>query len=137
MSTTPVLPPPTERAAPDPVPATTTPASGDPLRSLPVALLAATTAWISVLAWRGMAQDPGRISRPLVVAALLVALTGWAVRRSTGSGWTAVPVQLLVLLLWLVHQVSGSWVPGPGPVRALVTEIGDGILASKQYYRSE
>ncbi len=110
------------------------PGVGDPLRSLLVALLAAATAWVSVLAWRGLAQDPGRISRPLVVAGLLVAVIGWAVRRSTGRAWTAVPVQLLVLLIWLMHGLTGTWIPRPGAVQTLVAEIGDGILASQRYY---
>lgn len=110
------------------------PGPGDPLRSLPVALLAAATAWVSVLAWRGLAQDPGRISRPLIVAGLLIALLGWAVRRSTGRAWTAVPVQLMVLLIWLMHGLTGAWLPQPASVHALIAEIGDGVLASQRYY---
>jgi len=104
-----------------------------PFSGLPTALLAAATGWLSLLSWRGMAQQPSRYIGPLLLAAGLIAMTGWVVRRTTSRPWLALLAQLAVLAIWLLHRVSGHWLPTFGSVKLLFNELGDGALAAQRY----
>lgn len=104
-----------------------------PFTGLATALLAAATGWFSLLSWRGMADEPGRFTGPLLLAAFLIAVVGWGVRRATSRFWLALLPQLVVLAIWLLHHVSGHWLPTLGSVRLLVSELGDGALAAQRY----
>jgi transglutaminase-like putative cysteine protease len=102
------------------------------LTELPAALLASATAWLALLSWRGMALEPSRYLSPLLLAAVLVAVIGWLVRRV--SSWSpALLAQVLVLAIWLLHRVSGHWLPTLGSVKLLFGELGDGALAAQRY----
>ncbi|MCW2759066.1 MAG: hypothetical protein JWO46_2812 [Nocardioidaceae bacterium] len=103
------------------------------LDGLPLALIAALTGWASLLSWRGMADEPGRYTGPLLTAALIVAVLGWAVRRTTQRWWSAVLVQLVVLALWLMHRTTGAWIPRPRVVRGFVNQLADGAVAAREY----
>ncbi|MEP6816046.1 MAG: DUF3488 and transglutaminase-like domain-containing protein [Marmoricola sp.] len=104
-----------------------------PVSGLPTAVLAATTGWLALLSWRGMAQHPFRFIGPLLLAAVLVALTGWLVRRATSRSWLALLAQLVILTIWLLHRVSHHWLPTTGSVRLLFRELGDGASAAQRY----
>jgi transglutaminase-like putative cysteine protease len=100
---------------------------------LPTALVAAVTGWFSLLAWRGLVAEPGRITGPLFTSAVIVAVVGWGVRRTTGRASLAFLAQVVVLSVWLLHRVSGDWVPRPSGISTLVTELGQGGLAAQRY----
>ncbi len=103
------------------------------LAGLPTSVLAAATVWFALLSWRGMAQEPSLFLNPLLVAVVLVAVTGWVVRRTTSRGWLALPVQLVVLAVWLLHRVSGDWLPTLGAGRLLARELATGVVAGQKY----
>ncbi|MEO9221301.1 MAG: DUF3488 and transglutaminase-like domain-containing protein [Mycobacteriaceae bacterium] len=100
---------------------------------LPTSVLAAATAWFALLSWRGLAQQPSLFLNPLLLAGALVALCGWVVRRTTARSWLAVPVQLVVLVVWLLHHVSGDWLPSLGAVRLLARQLDIGVVVGQKY----
>jgi transglutaminase-like putative cysteine protease/type II secretory pathway pseudopilin PulG len=123
------LPGPLARPLAGPLPA----ALAGPFTGLATALIAAATGWFALLSWRGMAEEPSRYLGPLLTAAILVAVVGWGVRRVTARYWLALLAQVVVLAIWLLHRVSGHWLPTLGSVKLLFNELGDGALAAQRY----
>ncbi|MDQ6641715.1 MAG: DUF3488 and transglutaminase-like domain-containing protein [Actinomycetota bacterium] len=126
-----------QTAMPDPIAGPALGATSGPFwgrfSGLATSLLAAATGWLSLLSWRGMADQPSRYLGPLLFAALLIAVIGWLVRRTTSRSWLALLVQVLVLSVWLLQRVSGHWLPTVGAVRLLLRALGDGALAAQRY----
>src|SRR5690349_18123001 len=133
-------PPPASAAPPPPSPASDPvvrrrPDLGDPailFAGLGTSLLAGLTGWFSLLSWRGMADEPARYTGPLLTAALLIALVGWAVRRFTARPMLALLAQLVVLAVWVEHRLTGG-LPRPSGFRSVWTELINGAEAAQRY----
>ena len=133
-------PPPASAAPPPPSPAPPPvvrrrPDLGDPailFAGLGTSLLAGLTGWFSLLSWRGMADEPSRYTGPLLTAALLIALVGWAVRRFTARPMLALLAQLVVLAVWVEHRLTGG-LPRPSGFRSVWNELIDGAEAAQRY----
>ena len=133
-------PPPASAAPPPPSPASPPvvrrrPDLGDPailFAGLGTSLLAGLTGWFSLLSWRGMADEPSRYTGPLLTAALLIALVGWAVRRFTARPMLALLAQLVVLAVWVEHRLTGG-LPRPSGFRSVWNELIDGAEAAQRY----
>ncbi|GGF38023.1 hypothetical protein GCM10011519_09470 [Marmoricola endophyticus] len=97
------------------------------------ALLAVLTGWTAVLAWRGLVEDPGAFTTPLLAGALLVGAVGWVMRVLSGRWYVVLPVQLLIGLLWVQERYTGTWLPTIGDLRGVGDWLGSGALAGQKF----
>ena len=103
------------------------------LQGLVEAVLAALTAWTAVLAWRGLVEAPGRVSTPLLLGAVLVALVGWGMRIVSGRWYVVLPVQLVVLVVWAQERYTGTFLPSWGDLQATLGWLESGALAGQRF----
>src|SRR3954463_6151623 len=78
--------------------------SADARRDLPLAAVAATTTWLTMLSWRGFSELWGAFLGPLILVAVVVAVAGVVVRaaripRRVGMLLHAVVVAIVVWIL--------------------------------------
>jgi transglutaminase-like putative cysteine protease len=78
-------------------------------RDVPLAMVAATTTWFTMLSWRGFSATWGEYLGPLLVVALTVSSGGVAVRAAPmpRRAGVAVHVLLVMVVVWLI--LGGSW----------------------------
>ena len=87
----------------------------DARRDLPLAVVAAATTWITMLSWRGFAQQWGQYLGPLLLVAVVVAFGGVLFRAAPMPRRVSLLLHILVvaLLVWLLiggsllHPVAG------------------------------
>ena len=115
---------------------------------LHTAVVAGATGWCSLLSWRGFGIEPSRYLGPLVVAALLIALTGWGVRRWTTQEWLhflqTLPPDLgaqkmadldaafnltkvgnaEIAFQWLMMSIKNKYAPADARIEEFLTSIG-------------
>src|SRR5690349_19718963 len=85
-------------------------------RDLPIALLAAGTTWFAMLSWRGFSDVWGAYLGPLLLLAVVVALTGVLLRVAPRRRRLGLAIQVLLVsvVVWLMlggsllHPVSSS-----------------------------
>jgi transglutaminase-like putative cysteine protease len=85
-------------------------------RGLPLALLVAGTTWFTMLSWRGFADVWGTYLGPLLLVALVCAVSGVLLRAVSPGGRLGMGLQVLVVgvVVWLLlggsflHPVSSS-----------------------------
>lgn len=100
---------------------------------LALALAAALTTWAATWAWRGFTVDSSPWLVPLLVLAVLVAVTGAVGRWARVPGLLLVVVQVAVGGLAAVALVSGSLVPGASTVERLVSRVRAAVDSAQQY----
>ena len=107
---------------------------GDGLRgTLVLSLVAALTTWMALLSWNGLTVAWGRFMGPLVVIAIVVAVSGALLR------WRRVPAPLLVLAQLIVLgvvmslQLTGAPLPVGGSWLSLQAAFQDAAASAQQY----
>ncbi|MBS2937595.1 transglutaminase domain-containing protein [Nocardioides sp. J2M5] len=113
---------------------TGSPASWSTLpHQLRVSLVAALTAWTTVLSWRVLTSGFAEVGFPLLFIGVVLA-GGGAVAR-----WSRIPVavvvlgQLVVGALLVLGTTTGSPLPTPGNVDAFVAALQSALESSRQY----
>ena len=101
---------------------------------LGVSLLAASMAWTALWSWTGLVEQPGRFLDPALLGALLIAGVGTVGRLLRWSWYAVLPVQVLVLVLWLDHRYASAdawagWVPTLSSLHVVAGRIHDGAVA--------
>jgi transglutaminase-like putative cysteine protease len=90
--------------------------TSDARRDLPLALVAAATAWLTMLSWRGFSDLWGRFLGPLLLVALVVPLAGVVLRAAPLPRRVGLLLHVVVVavLVWLllggspIHPVSSA-----------------------------
>lgn len=103
-----------------------------------VSCLAAATTWVTLLAWTPFSERPAGFLLPLLLAVVLVAGTGIALRSLRVPAAAVLLAQLVVVGLWLQLTYASSEaiagvVPTPSSVRALAEALVGGVVASTSY----
>jgi len=106
---------------------------GGPREQLALALVAAVTTWVALLSWTGFAVNWGGFMGPLVTDALVVALSGAALRWLRVPGPLLVLVQVLVVGMVLSAQLTGSLVP-LGEAWLRLEEVFADAMASARHF---
>lgn len=107
-------------------------------RLLTTSVIAAVMAWLSLVSWRGLVAESGRFLSPAFTGAMLVAIVGALGRWKIGRWYLVLPLQLVVLLSWLHHRLSGidglaGWVPTPSGLGHLTDVVVDGARDVNTY----
>ena len=103
-----------------------------------VALLANLMTWIAIGSWNGMVEEPLKFTGPALTAALLIAVTGAALRGTRLPALAVLVIQVLVVLVWFFHHQDVSsfahgWVPTWDGIRAIADQIRTGASAINTY----
>lgn len=103
-----------------------------------VSLLAALTAWVTMLTWGVFAEDASGYLGPILFGSLLIALSGMLLRAARAPLLVVPLVQVLVLGAWLHNRWAGElallgWVPTRDSVGQVVETIGLSVTAARDY----
>ena len=100
---------------------------------LAASLTAAATTWLATLSWLGFTRDPSGYLAPLLLVALVVALSGAALRRLHLPGGLVVSGQLLLSLMVVSTLLTGSLLPVGSAFPRLVEAIATAVTNAQQY----
>ncbi|GAB3782432.1 DUF3488 and transglutaminase-like domain-containing protein [Nocardioides pacificus] len=78
-----------------------------------MALIALVTTWLTLFSWRGLTEQPEEFLLPVLVAGLVVTLTGVLARRLRLPAVLVLLTQLVVGTLLILGEVTGSVIPTP------------------------
>ncbi len=90
---------------------------------VPVAIVAAATTWLTMFAWVGFTQEPGRFLLPTLLVAVVIVALGILSRQWRVSGSMTLLLQSLATLVVVFVSVSGSLLPDRDGVRIAVQRI--------------
>ncbi|WP_104107343.1 DUF3488 and transglutaminase-like domain-containing protein [Nocardioides sp. 616] len=102
-------------------------------RELLLSAVAAVTVWAAMLGWSPLTEAPGSFLDPLIWCAVVVAVSGAALRHARVSGAAAVPVQVLLAGLCVLWAVTGSPVPTPGGIGELLAGLDQAVTSAHRY----
>ncbi|MGI8522888.1 MAG: transglutaminaseTgpA domain-containing protein [Nocardioides sp.] len=101
----------------------------------PLALAAVTAAstWVAMLSWRGFAVAWGDYLSPLLLVALVVALSGAGLRWARIPRWTGFLAQfaIVAVLVWLL--LGGSFLHPIGSWHELTAAYSRGVASAQKY----
>jgi len=100
---------------------------------LAASLAAAATTWLATLSWLGFTRDPGGYLAPLLLVALVVALSGAALRRVHLPGGLVLSGQLLLSLMVVSTVLTGSLLPVGSAFPRLVDALATAVTNAQQY----
>ena len=105
----------------------------DARRDLPIAVVAAATTWITMLAWRGFAAQWGEYLGPLLLVAAVVAFGGVLFRAAPMPRRLALLLHILVvgLIVWLM--MGGSLLHPVAGVHHVSDVLNDAWTSSETY----
>ncbi|HYO41098.1 MAG TPA: DUF3488 and transglutaminase-like domain-containing protein [Nocardioidaceae bacterium] len=103
-----------------------------------VSLLAALATWVTLLSWTPFAERASAYMVPLLVACLLVAGTGIALRAARLPAPLVVALQLVLLLLWFQQGFAGDaaiggLLPTPASVGAMTDVLRESVFVSQSF----
>jgi transglutaminase-like putative cysteine protease len=101
--------------------------------TLVVSLLAALTTWVTLLAWTKFAEFPAGYMVPLLGACLIVAVGGMVMRSARVPAVVVAAGQVVLLLLWLHHRLTGDWVPTPSTVGTALDAVRQAGVAAQTF----
>jgi transglutaminase-like putative cysteine protease len=96
-------------------------------------LAAAGTTWLATLAWRGFTREPGSYLVPLLALAMVVALTGAALRRLHLPGSVVLAGQLVLGVMAVSTLLTGSLLPVGSAAVDLLEAIETAVTNAQQY----
>ena len=96
-------------------------------------LVAAFTTWVALLSWTGLVVAWGRFMGPLVMIAIVVAVSGALLRSLRVSGLLLVVGQLVVLGIVVSMQLTGVPVPIGGAWPGFEAAFQDSWASAQQY----
>ena len=103
-----------------------------------VALLTASTTYLTLRSWSGIAGDPGAFLTPLLWICLLLALSGLVLRSLRVPAVGVVAVQVLLVVLVLNNLWAGSvsplgWLPTLESLRRDITVLAEAGQAAQEW----
>lgn len=101
--------------------------------SLALPAVAAGTTWTTMYAWRGFTQTPGDFLNPLFLLAIVVAVTGTALRWWRTPAPLVVGVQVVASGIVAMLLVTGSPLPVGDGWTELHQALADALATSRQY----
>ncbi len=101
--------------------------------ALAQACAAALTTWLTILAWGGFSESPGSYLRPLLLVAVVVAVSGTALRWFQLPTTTVIVGQLLVGGALVDVLLTGSPVPLGARWEALTDAVTGALNTSRVY----
>src|SRR5690606_3835880 len=86
----------------------------------------------------GLVEQPRRFMWPAMTGAILIVAVGAAGRTLRWRWYAVLPVQLVVLGVWLNRRYAeaeswSGWLPTPESIRVVADEIRDGAVAVNTY----
>ncbi len=107
--------------------------SADARRDLPLAAVAAATAWLTMLSWRGFSDLWGKFLGPLIFVAVVVPVVGVILRAAPIPRRVGVLLHLLVVaaVVWLV--LGGSLIHPFDSTGAIAGRVGDAWTSAESY----
>lgn len=103
--------------------------------ALALAAISAGTTWLAFFSWRGFTEQSTRFLAPLLVLALVIAVSGAALRWARLAGPLVVLVQVLLSGALASTMLSGSPIP-VGQAWVRLVESLEGAVTSAQEYAS-
>ena len=98
-----------------------------------IAVAATAATWLTMFAWVGFTEEPGRFLSPSLLIGALVVITGIITRSRGASGLAVVTAQTAVTVIAVFVLVSGQVVPGGGAVAALLDAFADAASSARTY----
>ena len=98
-----------------------------------LAALAALAGWVMTLSWRVLTAEFARTWIPLALVALLVVGSGAVARWRRWPAAALVPVQIVIAGLTVTWAVTGSVLPTPSNIGALLTAINDAVESARAF----
>ena len=103
-----------------------------------LSLLAALTTWVTLFAWMPFAEVPSGFMGPLLVACLLVAVSGMLLRAVRVAAPLVALIQVALLTVWLHHRLAGAealagYLPTPDSVRAMADAVERSFVAAQTF----
>lgn len=98
-----------------------------------LALAVALTTWLTLIAWNGFIEIPGRYLNPLIPGMLLVAAAGIGARVLRLPAVVVIAGQLLVVLLYGNLLWGTRNLPTPDSLRTAVQAFAHAVEAARQY----
>lgn len=101
-------------------------------------LLAALTTWVTLFAWMPFAEFPAGFMSPLLLAVLLVAVSGMLLRAVRIAAPLVALAQIVLLAAWMHHRLAapealGGFLPTPDSVRAMAHAIERSYVAAQTF----
>ena len=106
---------------------------GSLARHLRVAVLAATAGWVTLMSWRVLVVDYGKVAVPLVFVAVLVAGLGATARWRRWPMAVVVPLQAVLAVLFVTWVTTGSALPTPSNAGAMLAALEEAVASSRAY----
>lgn len=94
-----------------------------------VTTVAGLMSWFALWSWKGLIEQPHRILGPAFVGMVLVVVVGVLGRWKLRHWYLVLPLQLVVVVFWLQHQLAGGgWLSGWAPTPAALHHGFDVIV---------
>ncbi len=89
--------------------------------------------WTTVLAWSGLTDDFAEVSAPLLFIGLVVVGFGAVSRWGRLPAWVIIGSQIVIGSLLVLSTTTGSLIPSPANVDALVVALQDAVTTAQAF----